>query len=351
MKSTLTPDNYVHQLATETHRQFAFRAHTKAEFDAWQRMFRPHLRTMLGLDAIAGRGICDLRPRQMSEETLSDHVREAWIIQTEPGFEIPFYLLWPLEIPARPLPIVITPHGHGKAGKRTYAGLWDTEEERVSIVEGERDIARQAVRQGYIAIVPDMRGFAGLRRWNEIKTDAVSSCRTMQMHALLFGRTLIGERVWDVMRLIDYAETRPEMDTQHIAITGNSGGGTISLFAAACDPRINVTVPASYFCTFEASIGSVDHCECNYIPGMMATAEMYDVAGLIAPRPFLAVAGRDDPIFPYEGVTEAFEHLRHIYEVAGAPPEHCQLYTGEGGHRYYKAGVWPFVREMLTKLE
>lgn len=92
------------------------------------------------------------------------------------------------------------------------------------------------------------------------------------------------------------------------------------------------------------------HCECNYIPGMMATAEMYNVAGPIAPHPFLAVAGREDPLFPYPAVKQAFERLQHIYDVAGAPPEHCQLYAGEGGHRYYKAGVWPFVRQMLTKL-
>ncbi|HSQ39658.1 MAG TPA: alpha/beta hydrolase family protein [Anaerolineales bacterium] len=319
MKSTLTPDNYVHQLATDTHRQFAFSATTKTEFNAWQRRFRPHLRAMLGLDAIAGRGTCDLRPRQMSEETLSDHVREAWIIQTEPGFEIPFYLLWPLEIPAGPLPIVLTPHGHGKAGKRTYAGLWDSESERLSIVEGERDVALQAVREGYVAIAPDMRAFASLRLQKDIAANITSSCRDLQMRALLFGRTLIGERVWDIGRLIDYAATRPEVDVNRIVITGNSGGGTISLFAAACDSRITIAAPSSYFCTFEASIGSIHHCECNYVPGMMTVAEMYDVAGLIAPRPFLAVAGREDPIFPYAGVTEAFARLRHIYDIAGAP--------------------------------
>jgi dienelactone hydrolase len=346
MEKVLTPDNYAHQLAVETHRLFAFCATTKADFEAWQRAFRPYLRTMLGMDAIAARGICDLRPHQVGEETLADHVREEWTIQTEPGFEVPFYLLRPLGVTA-PLPLVLTPHGHGKAGKRTYAGLWDTEAERLSIADGERDVALQAVREGYIAIAPDMRAFASLRLQKDIEANTTSSCRDLQMRALLFGRTLIGERVWDIGRLIDYAATRPEVDANRIVMTGNSGGGTISLFAAACDPRIAIAVPSSYFCTFESSIGSIHHCECNYIPGMLATAEMYDVAGLIAPRPFLAVAGREDLIFPYAGVTEAFERLLHIYDVAGAP-EHCQLYTGDGGHRYYKAGVWPFIRHMLA---
>lgn len=240
-------------------------------------------------------------------------------------------------------PLVLTPHGHGKAGKRTYAGLWETDAERREIEEGERDVALQAVREGYVAIAPDVRAFAGLRRREEREQDATSSCRTLQLHALLFGRTLIGERVWDLGRLIDYAATRPEVDTARIVVTGNSGGGTVSLFAAACDERISVAVPASYFCTFEASIGSIHHCECNYVPGLLAEAEMYDVAGLIAPRPFMAVAGRHDPIFRYEAVQEAFHRLRASYVVAGVP-DRCALSTGEGGHRYYKAEVWPFVR-------
>ncbi len=348
MQNALTSDTYVHLLAAETHRLFAFRATSKADFEVWQRAFRPYLRRMLGIDTIAARGLCDLNPRQLGEETLEDHVREEWTIQTEPGFEIPFYLLRPLDV-TEPRPLVLTPHGHGKAGKRTYAGLWDSESERLSIVEGERDIALQAVREGYVAIAPDMRAFASLRLQKDIAANITSSCRDLQMRALLFGRTLIGERVWDIGRLIDYAATRPEVDVNRIVITGNSGGGTISLFAAACDPRITVAVPSSYFCTFEASIGSIHHCECNYVPGMLTVAEMCDVAGLIAPRPFLTVAGREDPIFPYAGVTEAFARLRHIYDIAGVP-ERCQLYTGDGGHRYYKAGVWPFVRQMLAEI-
>ncbi len=347
------PDTYVPALAEETYRVYAFRAESKKIFNAWQRTFRPYLHKLLGIDKIARRPRCDLTPHKLGEVAKETYVREEWTIQSEPGVNIPFFLLRPQEVegsvnPTEPRPLVLTPHGHGKAGKRTYVGLWETEEERHSIVDGERDIALQAVKEGYVAIAPDMRGFANLRRQEEIETDQTSSCRTLQLHALLFGRTLIGERVWDIGRLIDYAMTREEIDPERIIITGNSGGGTVSLFAAACDERISIAIPASYFCTFEHSIGSIHHCACNYVPGIMAAAEMYDVAGLIAPRPFLAVTGRHDPIFPYEGVKIAFAHLKHIYEVAGVP-ERCQLYTGEEGHRYYKDGVWPFVRQALEE--
>ena len=346
-QGSMTPENYSQVLAQETYRTHAFRAETLAEFQVWQRAFRAHLRRMLGIDRIAARGLCELAPQQLGVEELDDHIREEWTIQVEPGFRTPFYLLRPKRLDG-PRPLVLTPHGHGKLGKRTYVGLWDTEEDRASIAEGERDVALQAVRQGYVAIAPDVRAFADMRLQQHIEADATSSCQELSMRALLFGRTLIGERVWDMGRLIDYGATRPEVDITRVAITGNSGGGTVSVFAAAYDERIAVAVPSSYFCTFEASIGSIHHCCCNYVPGMMEAAEMYDLAGLIAPRPFMAVAGREDHIFPIEAVRTAFARLQTVYRVAGVP-ERCRLYVGDGGHRYYKEDVWPFMRQAFEQ--
>jgi hypothetical protein len=121
----------------------------------------------------------------------------------------------------------------------------------------------------------------------------------------------------------------------------------VSLFAAACDTRIKIAVPGSYFCTFQDSIGSIEHCDCNYIPGILRLGEMYDIAGLIAPRPFCAIAGEEDPIFPIAAVRRSYEKLHAIFSVAGAPDK-CRLYVGQGGHRYYKAGAWPFFREFMN---
>ena len=343
----MTPDSYLHVLAAESYRPFACRARSRVQLEAWQRSFRSHLRSLLGLDKITERGLCDLFSHQIGQEELDDHVREEWSIQSEPGFELTFYLLRPRNGQS-PFPVVLTPHGHIHTGRRAYVGLWESNEERREILSAEMDIALQAVREGYMAIAPDMRGFAALRRQEDRDSDALCSCRTMQMHALLLGRTLVGERVWDVMRLIDYAVTRDDVDSTRIVVIGNSGGGTVSLYAAACDERITAAVPSASFCTLEDSIGSIWHCECNYVPGLLSAAEMADVAGLIAPRPFLAVTGRDDPIFPYSGVLEAFAALQRIYEVANAP-ERCRLYVGEGGHRHYQAAVWPFVREVLER--
>ena len=103
-------------------------------------------------------------------------------------------------------------------------------------------------------------------------------------------------------------------------------------------------MPSCYFCTFRGSIGSIHHCDCNYVPGILRLGEMYDVAGLTAPRPYSVIAGKTDGIFPVEHVKYSFERLQKIYAAAGGP-ENCRLYVGEGGHRYYSDGCWDFVRK------
>lgn len=342
----MNPDTYLKTLAAATPRRFAFNETTLEGARNWQQAFRLKLARLLGLEAIAAHGSAPLTAEQLATEEETDHTRETWRLETEPGFFVPFYLLRPHATGKRPL--VVTPHGHYKPGKRTYAGNVTEPEEREKMESRELDLARQAVREGYLVIAPDMRGFASLRRQQEIDSDANNSCRHLQMHAFLMGRTLIGERVWDVQRLIDWAVTRDDVDPGAIIMTGDSGGGTVTLFAAAIDERIRIAIPASYFCTFLDSIGSIHHCECNYVPGLMQLAEMAEVAGLIAPRPFLAVNGRLDHIFPLEATQRSFARLKDIYRIFGAP-DRCELSIGEGGHRYHKKDVWPFVKRMLQE--
>lgn len=344
----LNPDTYVDVLEKATYRTFAFRGTTRAEAESWQREFRPELKRLLGIDAIEKHGPPPMTARLISTTQLDDHVREEWTLETEPGFHVPFYYLKPLNMKG-PTPLVLAPHGHNKRSKEDYAGVYPSEEHQKDIEANDRDIGVQAVRAGYVVIAPEVRGFASLRRQKEIDADANNSCRTMQMHALLFGRTLIGERVWDIMRLIDWALTKEEVNPNAIICTGNSGGGTVTLFSAAVDERITVAIPGSYFCTFKDSIATLRHCECNYVPGIMRYAEMYDVAGLIAPRAFMAVHGIKDTIYPIEATRYAYARLKEIYSLFDAA-DVCRLSEGEGGHRYYKKDVWPFVAEVVAKL-
>ena len=322
--------------------EFRFRGGTETEVREWQTPFRRRLKSVLGL-ANMERDLAGFTPdaELLDSVDMGSYVRESWGIRTEPTVPLPCYLLRPKSAPAGS-PLVLTPHGHGHP--HVYVGLFNSPEEAAQIREGERDIAVQAVEQGYLVIAPTTRAFGDTRSPADTKKGAVSSCRLQLMHDLLLGRTPIGDRVWDMSRLIDWAIAHQGVDPDRIAITGNSGGGTVSLFAAACDTRISVAVPGCYFNTFAGSIGSIIHCDCNYVPGILRLGEMHDIAGLIAPRPFLAVAGRDDPIFPVAHTQAAFAQLAKIYAAASVP-DRCELYVGDGGHRYYKERVWSFIAE------
>ena len=322
--------------------EFRFRGETATEAREWQVPFRQSLRAILGLIDVE-QDLAGFTPHAEMLDSLDmgSYVRESWRICTEPTVPLPCYLLRPKLAPPDP-PLVLTPHGHGHP--HVYVGLFDSPEEEAQIREGERDIAVQAVEQGYLVIAPTTRAFGETRSPADKEKDSVSSCRLQLMHDLLLGRTPIGDRVWDMSRLIDWAIEHQGVDPARIAITGNSGGGTVSLFAAACDTRISVAVPGCYFNTFAGSIGAIIHCDCNYVPGILRLGEMHDIAGLTAPRHFLAVAGRDDPIFPVAHTKAAFEQLAKIYRAAGVP-DRCELYIGDGGHRYYKERVWSFIAE------
>ena len=334
-------NNHQHLYGTITG-SFSFQGRNAEEFAAWQQAFRPRLQEALGLPRMS-KDMAGYQPHaeRFSVEPMDGYVRECWALWTEPTMRVPFYLLRPSNTTA-PTPLVLTPHGHNHP--HLYAGIYHDEDEKRTMLEGDRDIAVQAVKEGYTVISPTARGFGQTRTQEDIKANKVSSCRTQLLHGLLLGRTPIGERVWDISRLIDWALHNLNVDANRIAITGNSGGGTISLFAGACEERITLAVPSCYFCTFRGSIGSIYHCDCNYVPGLLRLGEMSDVAGLIAPRPFCAIAGKLDEIFPIAEVRASYAKLQQIYAAAGAS-ERCRLYVGEGGHRYYKAGSWPFIRE------
>jgi len=63
---------------------------------------------------------------------------------------------------------------------------------------------------------------------------------------------------------------------------------------------------------------SISHCIDNYVPGILNYAEMYDVAGLIAPRPLFVESGEKDNIFPIAASKASFERVKKVYAAFDA---------------------------------
>jgi len=335
------PDAHFGRLYGEDLRAFACRATQPAALHAWAAAARPAFRQLLGLTRMAEE--LDVHAPSVTLDTETD--AGAWwasrgSIETEPGLSIPFHLLRPKG--PGPHPIVVCPHGHARYGMDVAVGLPTDDCPAERTAAEDRDVAVQAVRRGYLAIAPTTRGFAPVNLPDRTGRHGGSDCRSWMMHALLAGRVLMGERVWDIERLLDWAVARPDTDPARILVLGNSAGGLVTLYAAACDIRITDAVASCCVARFVRDDGAVQHCDCDAVPGMLRWGEMKEVGGLVAPRRLLVVHGDADPLFEAAPRDEAVEGIRRLYAAAGAPDAFATR-IGQGGHRFYADLMWPFL--------
>jgi len=309
------------------------------DFDEWRSRVRAVLSESVGV-------MPDRQPLNLRIEYEREHaefLERRFVFAVEEDADVPAHLLLP-RVGSGPFPVVICLQGHS-TGMHISLGRPKFPRDEESI-QGDRDFAIQAVRQGYAALALEQRCFGERKddRLPEVRS-FTHVCQHSTMVALLLGRTMIGERVWDVSRAIDALEQFGEVDARRIACMGNSGGGTVTYYATCLEPRIGAAMPSCSICTYRDSIGAIDHCADNYLPGILRYCEMGDLAGLIAPRPLVVVAGREDRIFPIHAVEETFATIRQIYLAAGAS-EKCTLVVGDGGHRFYASPAWPEFRRI-----
>ena len=331
----------------QTPRRLAFRARTPAEALAWQAELRAAFAHLLGEWPDQR---CDLDPHLIDRVEEDDFTRELVVFQSQPGEYVPCYVLIPRGA-APPYKTVIALHGHGAAGARHVVGLPANELEAELGRRANYDYGRQLARRGFLVFAPTLRGFDS-RLEPEQRREAggkmyLSSCEVASHDALLFGQTLLGLRVWDQMRLIDYLETRPEPRGRGLACVGLSGGGTATTYAAALEPRITCAVISCALNPYGDSILPLWHCACNYVPGILQIAEMADIAGLIAPRPVLIEAGTEDTDFPVAGTRRAVADLRRVYECLGAGAA-LETDIFEGGHRWSGAKAYDWLARELA---
>ena len=306
------------------------------DFAAWQQRARAKLEELLGLplDTPADDAF---RVEWERDEPGFHEIRFCYA--SEPQVDVCCHLLLPEGAQGR-LPLVICLQGHSKGahislGRPMYPGDDQT------ISGGDRDFARQIVARGQAALVMEQRAFG-----ERGGTPEGPQCYQSAMSALLLGRTLVGERCWDVSRGIDCVLKHFDaIDPERIALVGQSGGGTVTCYAAALDTRIAAAMPASAFCGYMESIGVQYHCSCNYVPGIMNYFDMCDLAGMIAPRPLVVVNGAKDTIFPLESTNRQFAEAQRLYAAAGAPGMARQV-VGPEGHRFYAALSWPVFDEL-----
>ena len=327
----------------KVHPSLSFQASARGEAAQWQRKLRPRLVESLGgFPGERGR----LEPRVLQKEQMDGYAREQILFWSRPELQVFGYLLVPDNL-QRPGPVMICLPGHGR-GVDDIVGIDKEGKQRKRYGGYQNDFALQCIAHGIAAFAIEQLGF-GHRRDDAARKSSPekSSCQPAAGAALMLGETMAGWRTWDVMRAIDYLETREELDGKRIGCMGISGGGTVTLYAAAVEPRIRLAFLSGSFCTFQQSIFSIAHCIDNYVPGILKLAEVSDIAGLIAPRPLFVENGEQDSIFPVEGTRLAFEKTLSIYRMLGKE-ENLALEVFPGKHEFWGKKGFEFVKHHFS---
>ena len=64
-----------------------------------------------------------------------------------------------------------------------------------------------------------------------------------------------------MQRILDWAVTVPGVNSRQVLMMGNSGGGLITMFTAACDERVGISVVSAAFNSKVSESGYIYHCD------------------------------------------------------------------------------------------
>ena len=227
-----------------------------------------------------------------------------------------------------PAPTIVGLHGHASSMETVC-----TDETKPSC------IGPMMARKGYVVAAIDAyfngeRVGHGPRGQRENKLQQESS---LFKYNLWLGRSLWGMMLRDEQCLLDYLETRPEVNKNRIAATGISMGCVRGSWLTAIDDRIHSHVGV---CCFTRYTNLIAHGRLNahaayfFVPGMLAEFDTEAMYALCAPRPMLMLSGDEDGVAPVSGVEVLENKLAKTYALYdGSKNFRSVVYQGTG-HEY-----------------
>ncbi len=149
--------------------------------------------------------------------------------------------------------------------------------------------------------------------------------------AALIGESVARYFIWDAMRAIDYLETRPEVDPQRIGAAGCSGGGCLTTYIAALDPRIKAAAPACYTNSYRLLFSGPHPDSEMSLPGFLGSGlDHADLFEMAAPTPWLILATEGDYFTP-PGAKMVYDEVRGWYGLFDAA-DRVKFFVGSGPH-------------------
>ncbi|MCZ2080283.1 MAG: acetylxylan esterase [Bryobacterales bacterium] len=247
---------------------------------------------------------------------------EKVIYESLPGFFVTANLYRPNQ--AGRYPGILLQSGHVQEGKP----------------EGQR-LAANLAAKGFVVLAFDPIGQGErLQAYDPQLDGSAAGWGTMEhmqagAQSLLLGDGVARYFIWDAMRSLDYLTSRPEVDPTKIGAVGCSGGGALTTYIGALDPRVTAVASAcstnSFKLMFARKVPNGEfHAEMG-IPGFLAAGlDTADFVELAAPKPWIILATEGD-FFTPDAAQVVYEEAWNWYRIYGAEDK-VQYFVGPGPH-------------------
>jgi hypothetical protein len=246
--------------------------------------------------------------------------------QSMPGLYVSANLYLPKSI-KRPCPAVLYVCGHGPSmiGKVSYGNKVTYQHHGAWFAE-----------HGYVCLIVDTLQLGELQGLHH------GTSRFGMWWWQSLGYTPAGIECWNGIRALDYLESRKEVDSTRLAVTGRSGGGATSWWIGAADERVKCIVPVAGIADLLAHLSEgypgrladgviAGHCDCMYFVNTYRW-DFTQVMALCAPRPLLLGNSNQDVIFPVPGYRRMAKRVKLLYTLLGAGDRFALLET-HGPHQ------------------
>jgi dienelactone hydrolase len=315
---------------------------SKAELETLQKVLRGKFLRLLG----------GLPPRQgvppakiLGQIEAEDYLIEKLVFESSPGYFVSALLYKPRKITAR-VPAVLSPCGHAPEGK----GASPYQLLHVNLV-----------KRGYIVLTYDPVGQGERSQFWDAQKKKSRFNLVCGEHAVLgnplylLGTNLARYRIWDGLRALDYLASLPEVDAQRIGCVGNSGGGALTAYISALDPRVRAAAIGCFITTLPRRMGNRIQADPDADPEQDIfgfVGEGLDHGALLAlriPRPTLLATARFD-FFPIQGARESFAEVKKLYQVAGVAERVALVEAAEkhGLSLPLRKAIYPFFDRWLA---
>ncbi len=303
-------------LAQESNRRIM--QYTSRSADAaqqWQREVRAGLLPLLKLDdLVVGRAQIALDPRVIRIEGKDTYEQREIEINATPGRRMRILVTVPKNVKG-PWPAVVCIHGHGGDRRSVY--------DKQSAYKG---FAAELASKGYVTASADVGQ-------HKVYED---------------NRTLMGERLWDLMRCVDYLVAMPDVDSKRIGCAGLSLGGEMAMWLGGMDTRIAATLSSGFLTRMDQL--EQNHCMCWKFAGLRELVDFADIYALAAPRALLCQNGAKEPPsqFPPAIAQKAMTEIQMTYADTGKPHNVASL-VHDGGHEIALPSLLEFFAKHLMQ--